>query len=210
MARPSNPDSHYARQKRMKPYLSTIVMAERAFEVYYADGPGRSLEKLYEKLKAYGLKPRTRSTLAQWSSRFEWQRKLAEREDLDRQAREDARTVQLQRMNERQAFLGATMQTIAADAMQALRKKASELGASEVATLVREGTKVERLARGAATERAEIAVSIWTTVIHEIVGAFARVNELPDPEVRKAEFADLCDGIIEKNVAVLAAGGAVA
>jgi hypothetical protein len=77
----------------------------------------------------------------------------------------------------------------------------AEVRLSDATRAVEVGSKLERLARGAVTERQEILVSLWTVAVSEIAALFINVNLLDDPEARKAEFARGVDEIVDKHVA---------
>jgi hypothetical protein len=127
-----------------------------AFDLYVALGPGRSLEKLHEAIAAdsrhcgLGRVPGLR-TLYRWSSELYWQDCLA---DLEREARrrdnEDL-LEQLVAMNQRQVEIGQKLQRKGEDRLESL--PSSEMSPAEAIRAITEGIRVERMARGEATER---------------------------------------------------------
>lgn len=126
--------------------------AAAAFREYCALGPGRSLAKLAEKIgKSSGY---TRQ-LETWSSAFGWVARAgqydAERDAEKLRKREEA----IDAMNERHALIGTTQQARAIKQIEELIT-AKNLGSQASVQLLKLALDVERIARGAATERAEL------------------------------------------------------
>ena len=124
-----------------------------AFERYWRLGPERSIERLHAAMQADGKAPSLR-TLYEWSRKYHWQDRIA---DLERQARiaeDEARIAAIREMQERQAKEGLLLQQ---RGTQWLAQISDEKATPEAAIrAVVEGAKLERLARGEATERTEI------------------------------------------------------
>ncbi len=124
-----------------------------AFERYWRLGAERSIERLHAVIEADGTAPALR-TLYQWSSKYHWQDRVA---DLERQARaadDEVRIQAIREMQERQAKEGLLLQQRGA---QWLAQIDDEQASPEAAIrAVIEGARLERLARGEATERTEI------------------------------------------------------
>ncbi len=126
-----------------------------AFDLYLRMGAARSLEALRETLtddpSLIGLtRPPSRSTLDAWSSSFHWQDRLL---DLERDAAEQERQGQLKAlrdMNDRHAKEGVALQQKAIERLK--RFPAEELSATDAVRALVEGVRLERLARGLATE----------------------------------------------------------
>lgn len=127
-----------------------------AFDLYVGLGADRSLEKLHDDIAAepkhYGLGgvPGMR-TLWRWSSKLHWQDRLS---DLERDARRhdnEALLQQLLAMNQRQAELGRKLQQKGEDRLESLRL--SDMSPADAIRAIAEGIRVERMARGEATER---------------------------------------------------------
>lgn len=127
-----------------------------AFDFYVRLGAARSLERLHTELTAdpglIGLKlPPSRSTLDVWSAYFHWQERLR---DLEKEAAERDREEQiraLQEMNKRHVKEGVALQQKGLERLKALDE--NEMSAGDAIRSVTEGVKLERLSRGAATER---------------------------------------------------------
>lgn len=195
----------------------TEQRADFVFAIYYGMGPERSLERV----AAFGAEMGLRwvpslKTVKRWSAHYGWQRRVAEMDEKIASRREDAQLSAIEEMNRRQALVGSALQQVGARIVnlrltgdagaEALLREAS---LHEAARLVDVGAKLERLSRGAVTERQEIIVSVWTTVVNEIAAIFLQINALDDPELRKREFASSVDDLIERHAAAaLIAGGA--
>ena len=152
----------------------------------YADmGAGRSIRALAERYRQQAAsgaqaKPSTARlpTLWGWSKRFEWQLRVAawtaDLQQLARLAQIDA----VREMNMRQAELGRSLQNKGVERLASL--DAEELSMRDALASIMEGAKLERLARGEASDRVDV---------------FARVRELArelgytDEETRQAVAA---------------------
>ena len=127
----------------------------KAFDLYVHLGPGRSLERLYRRLQEQpdliGLsRGPSRSTLDIWSSALHWQARL---QDLEREARlrdQEAQIQALREMNDRHIKEGLTLQQKGIERLSQMSP--NELPPSDAIRAVMEGMKLERLARGEATE----------------------------------------------------------
>jgi len=127
-----------------------------AFDLYVRLGAARSLERLHEELTADpGLielnSAPSRSTLDAWSANFHWQDRLRdlEREAANRDREEQVRA--LHDMNERHVKEGLALQQKGVERLKTLDE--DEMSASDAIRSVIEGVKLERLSRGAPTER---------------------------------------------------------
>ena len=169
------------------------------FSIYCLMGAERSLESLLETATLLGLKPVSLNTLKNWSSQYGWQDKVAK---VDVQARELAVPQIIEAMtsmNLRQARLGRVMQAIGGSTIEI--RDPYEISTRDAATLVDIGSKLERLASGAATSRAEITVSVWSELVREIVVLFLEINSQEDSEARKRSFALGVDSLVEGHIA---------
>ena len=123
-----------------------------AFDRYWRLGAERSLARLHAALTADGRAPSLR-TLYEWSRRCHWQRRIIDLEREARQAEDAARVAAIREMQERQAREALLLQQRGTEWLAAL---GPEDGSAEVAIrAITEGAKLERLARGEATERTE-------------------------------------------------------
>lgn len=162
-----------------KPHaMKETPKAARAFEQYYQMGEDRTLAALAGKLHqearraageakqagtpgqnqdATGALPSEAAILSQlkkWSATHDWQERVIARDaaayERDRRKRERA----IEKMNEEHALLGRTQ------ALRAVRQiehliEIQKFGSMAAVSLFKAATDLERLARGAATERAE-------------------------------------------------------
>lgn len=139
-------------------------MAERtrhreAFNRYWSLGPGRSIDALHAELqrnfRQHGFRrPPHIRTLFEWSARYHWQARIAQ---LEAEAHEADRAAQLEaihEMNERQAREGLALQEKALRRLTQLAPE--ELSADALIRAFLAGPKLERLARGEATDRTEL------------------------------------------------------
>ncbi len=131
----------------------------KALELYLRLGPGRSIQALHDALTAdpsrCGLSraPALRSLYA-WSSRFRWQERIAELEDQAAEANRDAWQAAIREMNERQAKLALAVQQKAVQALADIDPASIEF--SDAVHAIVESARLERLARGEATERNDV------------------------------------------------------
>ena len=153
--------------------------AYAAFCDYRDMGAGRALDKLlarYQALPVTIIPPtRYRWTIHGWSHRNGWQARVAVWDaELDRQAR----LVQIEAvkaMNESHINLARAMLGILARRLQTLDPES--LSPSDAARWAESLTKIERLARGEASERVDVM---------ERVRRLARDLGLPDSETQAA------------------------
>ena len=174
------------------------------FALYHALGSARSLETLHSTVIKLGMRVSI-TTLRRYSINYRWQAHLAELETQEAQEAGLAHFALVKRMNVRQAALGRAMQGVAESAIGKLAEAlkvpyAEPMGAQALARLADIGTKIERLAMGEATTRAEILVSTYSTVVQEFVGLFIVVNDLAEAEERKRQYALGVDAIIDRHL----------
>ncbi len=125
----------------------------RAFERYWRLGAERSIEKLHAAMSSEGSGPSLR-TLYEWSRRYRWQDRLADLERQAREAEDEARVVAIRQMHERQAKEGLLLQQKGTEWLAQIETEEAKPEAAIRAVV--EGARLERLARGEATERTEI------------------------------------------------------
>lgn len=114
--------------------------AYEAFCVYRDMGPGRSINKTGRSLS------KNRTTISEWSVKYEWVRRTAEWDaEQDRIARQ-AQIDEIKKMRKRHADIANAMLIKAAKALQSI--PADEIKASDVSRMVEIASKLERLSRG--------------------------------------------------------------
>ena len=123
-----------------------------AFDRYWRLGAGRTIRRLHAALEAEGS-ARSLRTLCEWSRQFHWQDRISDLESEARQAADAARVAAIREMHDRQAREGLLLQQRGTEWLGELK---SEDASPEAAIrAITEGAKLERLARGEATERTE-------------------------------------------------------
>jgi len=180
------------------------------FAAYLAMGPMRSLAKLRELVVAAGGRIAL-NTLDKYSVKYQWQRRVLEQQSIEQERIEKDYGRQRDQMDQRDAALGAGLIGLAfggvrnfTEQMQHLRDSKVQRGdanpsltlnltPSEIATLARTGTFIERLARGEATSRTEVWTEVAGTVVREFVLIFMGVNDIKDVEERRDEFLRRAD-----------------
>jgi len=132
----------------------------QAFVVYRELGPRRSLRDAAQKF--YYPKepdhPASRTQVArfqEWSAKHEWVRRCNEYDTYLAQAATQARLDEIENMNARQSSIGVQLQYRGFEKLQGV--DLSSLSPTEALRWVLEGARIERLARGEATRRDEIA-----------------------------------------------------
>lgn len=126
--------------------------AAAAYEEYCTLGLDRSLRKLAESQQKYS---KSIALLMRWSVDHNWQERVKQydKERIDeRRRKHDAA---LEKMNEEHALLGRTQALRAVKQIEELIK-AQKFGSQATVQLFKVSTDLERLARGAATERQEL------------------------------------------------------
>jgi hypothetical protein len=125
-----------------------------AFDEYFGMGPDRSIARLRTRLLERNKKAPSLRTLLGWSSRYQWQARLARLEHDARIAADQARLVQLKEMYDRQALEGIVLQQKGMEILNAAdpQKSTAEVGVRAIV----EGAKLERMARGEPGDRSEV------------------------------------------------------
>ncbi|SRR6266487_2296351 len=125
--------------------------AAAAFEEYCAMGTSRSLRKLAA--KQIGSKSiATEATLMNWSRAFAWQERVKFYDAERIEARRVKQEAELDRMNDEHALLGRTQALRAIKQIEELIK-AQHFGSQAAVQLFKISTDLERIARGASTDR---------------------------------------------------------
>jgi hypothetical protein len=136
--------------------MTTSSRQERAFDLYLKIGPDRSLTELVRLIRAdpgrAGLRRApTLRTLESWSTRYGWQKRIAELERKEREEAERQHLEWVQQHRERLRQEGLLLQQRGVQWLQ--EKTAREVSASEAVRAIDTGFKLEALSLGEATER---------------------------------------------------------
>jgi len=190
-----------ARQARM---AATKQKAEMFFGYYLLLGPDRSLDALYDFATGIGMR-RARSTFARWSVDYGWQNKIMELESKAKEERDRTRTAQINDMNDSQAKDARNMRAIARAGMSAYAKIIQmtgtiDLSPQDIATLMREGSKIERLAMGEATERFEAMIWVYNVMNLSILAIFKEINPIKDEIERFNAYTTQVDDLVHTKL----------
>ena len=140
--------------------MAETTKHRQAFDLYWRLGSQRSIEKLHSSLaERQGRSPSLR-TLYEWSSRYHWLSRISRLEREAREAEDAARVAEIRDMQDRQAKAGLLLQQKGLEWLVALDVEDATPEAAVRA--ISEGAKLERLARGEATERQEMNGEITT------------------------------------------------
>jgi len=178
--------------------------AETYFWMYYQLGPDRSLQKLYEMVATLGPE-RSLKTLKKYSADFGWQQRITEVDAKLQAERENTHLVTIEEMNERQATGGRNLQALATAGMLNYRKKITkdgllELSTADLTNLYEKGVKIERLARGEATDRKEAAILCYNVMLLGFMDIVKRNNTITNPMKRLAKIASEIDQYRESKL----------
>ena len=177
--------------------------ADNYFDIYMMLGEERSLTKLQDVLADGGLQV-SLTTLKNYSSNFNWQLRLQTAHDtaMAQKAEETAKSVE--GMNTRQANLGGLAQSLAG---RNLRNSFMQMEANpeqiiwshaDIARMMTEGARLERLARGEGTSRSEARIQAYSVMVNQIVGVFAEVANIYDlPQQAIDEFVRRADVLVD-------------
>lgn len=164
----------------------------RAFAAFRDMGADRSISAVARQLSV------SRQILTRWQARFDWNERVeAFDADLDRQRWRRNQQEALD-MADRQARSGVAMQ---ARAMQALQQvDAATLGPRDLTYMMDVAVKIERLARGAPSERIEMVGILVTPLVQAFGAIFLEINRIEDPDIRAEEYASRSDVVMEEIV----------
>jgi len=188
--------------------------ADGLFLAYRNMGTGRTIVALTGLCNQIGFKI-AKSTIARYSIKYEWQRKLLELESFDAERREKDVAKIVDDMNRQDAAMAQGMKGLVVgairyhqDRMRKLAERRRQRGEEaqpmldmpyhDLANMARTAQQIERLARGQATSRTEIWVDIAQTVVREFVLIFIAINDIEDKSVRKQEFTRLGDEMMRR------------
>lgn len=187
------------------------------FLVYWQMGPSRSLMALCEVCATVGLK-RHLNTFKRWSAKYDWQRRVLEKNAKEKTQREQEFSQAIDQMNERDAMMAQGMKGLIIGAINRYRSRMADdqkyrqgfaaqgvtvtpeldMDFRDMAALSRTAVNIERMARGQAINRTEVWVDIATTVVQEFAIIFMTVNKFGTEEEREAEFIRLSDDMMTR------------
>lgn len=147
--------------------------ARQAFEDYYALGPIRSLGKLHQRYGENTPNTPTQSldTLKRWSTSFNWPGRVQERDDVAIRKTEKKVTDAVADMRARQARLGQKLQDKGIERLKKL--KSDEMSPRDTITMIVEGVKIERQARGEEAPALDISVLIAEATSNQSISIVA-------------------------------------
>lgn len=135
--------------------------AFHAFTLYRDLGHERSVSKVAQ---IYRPGRNLRSLMSRWSTKFNWVKRAEAYDDhMDKLSRKEAEK-QVKDMKKRHITLGMALQTKAAEKLKDLKGK--DMKVPDAIKALSEGVKLERLARGEATEKFEgklepLIIKMW-------------------------------------------------
>ncbi len=153
--------------------------AAAAYHEYCELGPGRSLRKLAESNQKYS---KSIALLMRWSTRYHWVERARQYDAEVAAERLRKREEAIDAMNERQWTLARQGLELAHARILELMA-AGKFGALAAVQYAKNSAELERLARGAATERAERTGQAETVIICETQWGTER---LPTPQATPA------------------------
>jgi len=200
-------------KKKVKPW-NTYRAEERQeyfFLIYEQMGVGRTLKRLWGLVRGVGVTISLK-TLARYSSSYNWQSRI-----LERDARHDAADYveiqdQVEQMTQDHIRVFQDIGALVTAGIQHWKAKideriaanmggALEMDLSDIGRLAELYQKGERLARGLATSKAEVIVEVLPPLVKDIFAVFLAVNVITNdpPELvrkRQAEFITRADGVM--------------
>jgi hypothetical protein len=206
---PAKKSHHYQGPKRTA--LRCAERAEMYFIIYADMGVERSLNKLWGRLRGYGVSISLKS-LEKYSRQFNWQARI-----LERAARHESTEFQevqtvVDEMNNRHANLFKDLASVAKAGLNYHKEKikdqlAAGLGETlpvelpDLARILESAERGERLARGLATSKAEVLIEILAPLVKDMFAVFLSVNvitkDTPDiVKQREAEFIKRGDQVL--------------
>ena len=182
-----------------------VTVAERqswAFLLYEGMGADRNLISLSDIVRAVGIRRAGVKTLARWSAKYQWQRRLMERQ-VTREGEVTQRALDIKKaMEDRHVGLFQALESLAREGLKyqfsEVEKRTAEgltgLGMEPAAILhLAEGVqRGERLARGEATSKAQVVIQVVGPLVKDIFAVFQAVNVITNdpPEMMKRRLAE--------------------
>jgi len=135
--------------------MKETAKAKAAYAAYAAMGSGRSLRKLAEQRDKSGTKAgQLFKQFGKWSSAHRWQERVATYDAEQETERQRKRAESIDKMDEEQAALSRMLLIRAVDILKR-RLEADTIGGYALVQLFEKAANLERVARGAITERIE-------------------------------------------------------
>jgi hypothetical protein len=178
--------------------------ADVLFDIYLMMGEARTLEKLHAICTDTGMdRSYSLSTLKAYSQRFSWQQRIQDATERAQAQKSIEHTAVIQEMNDRQSRLGTAAQSLAMGGFRQAANNIAQLTPRDSGYLADVGVKLERLARGEATMRQDVAVQMVAPIVQNIVVLFQSINTITDPDQRLREFGMGADRILEEAMGPL-------
>jgi len=169
--------------------LEAQQRAELCFDLYLTMKPPRSLTELHRRCAGVGLHL-SLNTLKNYSRRYHWQARVAQAQDAAQATELQRNAETLTTVADRHAKEGQTLQQFALSQIKyqmAQDPSAVQVSAGDIARLMTEGIKLERLALGEVTDRSEVRVQAFSLVVAPMIDIFAdvaRTYQIPDEAVQ--------------------------
>ena len=182
------------------PHSARSARSQHLFEMYFLLGPDRSLDKLRVMVRRFGTNV-ARNTLVGYSRDFQWQQRVRDLDTAQQAERDGTLQDESTRMDQDHARLGKAMQILGARTFDSLGQQTPEaIEVSDAIRMVKTGVDIERLARGAPTERRELVAYVWNIAIKDIVTLFLEVNGIKDEKDRLVRWTEGADRIVESRL----------
>ena len=178
--------------------------ADFCFDVYLTMEPPRSLKRLGELLAEHSIKI-SHTTLREYSRHFGWQKRLSDAAEIAKRSPVLKAADHLVSMAEKHAENGRIMQYFANTFLSAQLKdgpKKRRVNVGDLARLMVDGSKLERLALGEATDRTEVRLEAFNLVVAQVIDVFTEVAhtyQIPDAAVR--DFAHGAEKVVNQAMA---------
>lgn len=142
--------------------MKETTRAAQAFEDYYDLGDDRSLRKLAGSNQKYS---KHIANLMKWSTEHGWQERVKARDRERAEAKRKKHDAEIEEMDRRHAQIGTSLQLKGLKQVDELLKL-GKVDTSEAIRMIKLGTDLERVARGAPTERSEQTVNTSGVAIY--------------------------------------------
>lgn len=173
------------------------------YALYVALGKDRSIKGVLDCGRTLRVATPSLKTLERYSRVYHWQQRVRDFEAGIAARNEELIADTIAQMNDRQAAAGVALQQLVVDAVEEInsRKPAHRnIAPAQLASMLDTGVKVERLARGQATERRDLAVAFVNGMIPTLAQLFVSVNMIGDPDTRADQFGEGLNEIAKRFV----------
>ena len=143
------------------------------------------------------------NTIKNYSANYNWQQRIRDAHNQAQAQADETRFETLGEMNTRQAQLGEAAQRLGGiyirNIFDRLRDDPASVQGSpaDIARLMSEGSRLERLARGEVTSRTEAHAYAYTVMVNQIIEVFANVvQQHALPQVVIDDFAAGADAVV--------------